>query len=111
MWRRCPTQAEARAQDRERIALTAENAENPEEGTRTSLRSLRSLWFDAVRSSLTSPRHAPSVWTNRGAFRAFSVCSSAYAYRISPRSDHARPMNEIPTGRPLTSPAGIVTLG
>jgi len=48
---------------------------------------------------------------NCGGVRAFVACSKAYANRMSTASDHARPKNDIPTGKPKTNPAGTVMLG
>src|ERR1700682_673001 len=48
---------------------------------------------------------------NRGAFLAFVACSNPYASRINTGSLHARPKNEIPTGKPNTNPAGTLMFG
>src|SRR3989442_245882 len=54
--------------------------------------------------------HRP-VAKNRGALRALVACSNANASFSSTGSLNARPKNEIPSGRPKTSPAGTVMLG
>jgi len=42
-----------------------------------------------------------STWSkNRGAFRNFVACSKPYASLIKTGSLHARPKNEMPTGKP-----------
>ena len=46
-----------------------------------------------------------------GARRCFVACSNAYAIAINFGSLHAVPTNEMPTGRPLTKPAGTVMCG
>jgi hypothetical protein len=52
-----------------------------------------------------------AVGKNLGGRRLVDACSYAYANAISFASLQARPMNEIPIGRPRTSPAGTVTFG
>jgi hypothetical protein len=56
-------------------------------------------------------RHPPTVFRNFGGRRCFVACSYAYASAMSFSSDHAPPMNEIPTGRSNAKPAGTVMLG
>jgi hypothetical protein len=51
------------------------------------------------------------VGKNRGACRAFVVCSKANARRMSVGSLHARPKNDIPTGKPEMNPAVTLILG
>src|SRR2546427_4691806 len=48
---------------------------------------------------------------NCGDLRNFVACSNAYASLISVGSLHARPKNEIPTGRPKAKPAGTLMFG
>jgi len=48
----------------------------------------------------TSFSYASACAKNRGALRNFVACSNANASLISTGSLHARPKNEIPTGKP-----------
>lgn len=67
------------------------------------------------RSSLGPPGgtayDSGTVGMNVGGRRCRVACSNAYASAISRASLQAGPMNEMPTGSPLTSPTGTVILG
>jgi hypothetical protein len=52
-----------------------------------------------------------AVDKNFGDFRTLVACSNPYARLINVGSLHARPKNEIPTGKPKTYPIGTLTLG
>ena len=69
------------------------------EGTRATL---------AKANQLT---HSFRVGKNLGGLRPWIVCSSPNAIFSRVGSLHARPKNEIPTGKPKTNPAGTVISG
>jgi len=52
-----------------------------------------------------------TVGMNCGAFLALVSCSNPYAILNSVGSLHARPKNEMPTGKPKMNPAGTVISG
>jgi hypothetical protein len=66
-----------------------------------------------------APNLAPATRTpypstcarNFGAFRNFVACSKLYASLIKTGSLHARPKNEIPTGKPKSNPAVTLIFG